>query len=67
LDERELLRGDAPFVADTSGSHEMGHAVRLAHSYSSQVMDPCPVSTCYSGGTYTYPQSHDKSDFYGIW
>ena len=48
-------------------THELGHAVRLAHSYSTQVMDSCPVSGCNSGGVYTYPQAHDKNDFYGIW
>jgi hypothetical protein len=46
-------------------THEMGHAVRLAHSYSSQVMDSCPVSGC--GSVYTYPQSHDRADFFQIW
>lgn len=43
--------------------HELGHAHRLAHSYSTEVMDSCPVCTTY----YTYPQSHDKSDYDGIW
>ena len=43
--------------------HEFGHAHRLAHSYSTQVMDPCPVCSTY----YTYPQSHDKSDYHAIW
>ena len=45
--------------------HEWGHAHRLAHSYSDQVMDSCPVSAC--GSVYTYPQSHDKSDYHSIW
>ena len=45
--------------------HEWGHAHRLAHSYSTQAMDPCPVSAC--GSVYTYPQSHDISDYNGIW
>jgi hypothetical protein len=38
---------------------------RLAHSYDNQVMDDCAVTAC--GSAYTYPQSHDKSDYYSIW
>jgi hypothetical protein len=45
--------------------HEWGHAQRLDHSYDHQVMDDCAVSAC--GSAYTYPQSHDKSDYYSIW
>ena len=43
--------------------HEFGHAHRLAHSYSTEVMDPCPV--CVTA--YTSPQSHDRADYNGIW
>ena len=43
-------------------THEFGHALGLAHSYSGQIMNPC--STC-SG--VTTPQSHDRSDFDTLW
>ncbi len=45
-------------------THELGHALRLGHSYSNQ-MDYCPVSSC--GSVFTTPQYHDRSDYYGIW
>jgi hypothetical protein len=45
--------------------HEWGHAHRLAHSYSDQAMDDCPVSSC--GSTYITPQNHDRSDYNGVW
>lgn len=45
--------------------HEFGHAHGLAHSYSDQVMDPCPVSSC--GSVYNYLQSHDQADYNSLW
>ncbi len=45
--------------------HEWGHAHGLAHSYSTQAMDSCPVSSC--GSAFITPQSHDRSDYYAIW
>lgn len=47
--------------------HELGHAHGLDHSYSDQVMDSCPVSSCYSGGVYNYLQSHDQADYNTLW
>lgn len=45
--------------------HEMGHALGLDHSYTTQVMDPCPV--CSNPSYYTTPQSHDVSDYRQKW
>lgn len=42
--------------------HELGHALGLAHSYSTQIMYSC--STC-SG--HTTPQSHDIQDYNELW
>lgn len=47
-------------------THEWGHAHGLAHSYTSQVMDSCPVSTCNST-VPTTPQFHDREDYYYLW
>lgn len=43
--------------------HEWGHAHGLAHSYSTQVMDSCPVCPT----AYTVPQSHDVADYNVLW
>lgn len=46
-------------------SHEMGHALGIDHSYTDQVMDPCPV--CYNSLIYVAPQPHDISDYRYLW
>lgn len=45
-------------------THEFGHTLKLDHSYTTQVMDPCPVC---SPSVYTTPQAHDKSDYHSVW
>ncbi len=47
--------------------HEWVHAHGLAHSYNTQAMDDCPVSSCTCGSAFTTPQSHDRSDYYALW
>ena len=43
--------------------HEFGHTLGLDHSWSTQVMDSCPVCQYW----YTSPQNHDVQDYRGRW
>lgn len=45
--------------------HEFGHAHRLAHSFSTEAMDACPVTAC--GTAYQTPQTHDRADYRQQW
>ncbi|MEU2224756.1 MULTISPECIES: matrixin family metalloprotease [unclassified Streptomyces] len=44
-------------------THELGHALGLAHSYSGQIM----VNNTPARGSLTTPQSHDKADYHALW
>lgn len=44
-------------------THELGHALGLAHSYAGQVM----VDNTASRGSITTPQSHDTADYRSLW
>lgn len=59
---RHFMDGYTSTKQKAVATHELGHALGLAHSYSDQIMYYC--STC-SG--YTTPQSHDRSDYYSLW
>jgi hypothetical protein len=44
-------------------THELGHALGLAHSYRGQIM----VNNTPDRGSLTTPQSHDKADYHSLW
>ena len=44
-------------------THELGHALGLAHSYRGQIM----VNNTPDRGSLTTPQSHDKADYHALW
>ncbi len=44
-------------------THELGHALGLAHSYRGQIM----VNNTPDRGSLTTPQSHDKADYHTLW
>lgn len=41
-------------------THELGHALGLAHSYGGQIMDSVPTSQITLG-------AHDQTDYHNLW